>query len=171
MKTALLAAAFTAISLGDALSIPQNFGFGVGFFGVVGVPFEKYASAEAWTPGADLKGRWQVRSGSASAGVETLDLAMDADVFGIPASLVTVERADKIVRRFIVRFDGTKQKKPAKKDAADLFTRVTTNLKALAGEPKAASPGGELTFRYEAATIVARREGAKEVVIEFKPAR
>jgi len=52
-----------------------------------------------------------------------------------------------------------------------LCARVTTNLQAAVGEPKAKSPDGELTYRHAAAAIVARRLNARGAQIEFKVAR
>ena len=138
------------------------------------MPFEQFAMAGgAWEPGADLKGKWNARVEKVPAknGVETLDLAMEADVFGLPAAHVSAERAGGAIRRFIVRFDESKLKGGARAKGGDLFARVTANLQAMAGEPKGKSPSGELTFVHEAAKIVARREGAREVVVEFTPAR
>jgi hypothetical protein len=174
MKLLLLVVSALVLLQVHASAIPQSFGVGNGFFGAVGVPFEKYAAAgEAWTPGAELKGRWQARvgSGASADGTETLDLAMTAEVFGIPAAQVSAERNGRSIRRFIVRFDGSKQKGNAGARGGDLFSRVTTNLQAMAGEPKSKSAGGEMTFRHEAATIVARRGRGQEVVVEFTPAR
>jgi hypothetical protein len=155
-------------------AIPQNVGGTTGFFGAAGVPFEQFAVArDTWEKDAELKGSWQARgTGAASAkDVETLDLAMDADVFGIPAAQVSAERAGGTVRRFIVRFDEKKSKAAGGARGGDLFARVSANLRAMAGEPKGKSAGGDLTFRNEAALIVARRVSAMEVLVEFTPAR
>jgi hypothetical protein len=155
-----------------SLAIPQT--VGGGFLNAAGMRFEEFAAArETWLPGAELKGRWlaRARKPGAAEGAETLDLAMDAEVFGIPASQVSAERIGGTVRRFVVRFDESKTKTPGKARGGDLFARVTTNLQAAVGEPQAKSPGGEMTFRHEASVIVARRAGAREVLIEFTPAR
>lgn len=171
MKTCLAVCASLFFLLEYSSAIPQQIN---GFLGAAGMPFEQFAMAgDAFAPGADLKGRWNARVEKVPAknGVETLDLAMDADVFGIPAAKVSAERAGGVVRRFIVRYDEAKLKGRARAKGGDLFARVTANLQAMAGEPTGKSSGGELTFRHEAATIVARREGAREVVVEFSPAR
>jgi hypothetical protein len=175
MKLILLCITASLAFLNDSLAIPQNFGVGNnGFFGFVGVQFEQYASApETWQPGAELKGTWRAAATKAPKvkGLETLDLGMDAAVFGIPATQVSVERAGGSVRRFVVRFDETKNAQAGKPAKGGLFSQVTANLTALAGEPKSVSAAGEKTFRYESSTITARRSGAKEVIVEFTPAR
>ena len=171
MKTLLSVSASLLLLLEYSSAIPQQVG---GFIGAAGMPFEQFAMTGAvWAPGADLKGKWNARmeKGPAKNGIETLDLALDADVFGIPAAKVSAEREGGAVRRFIVRYDEAKLKGSARAKGGDLFARVTANLQAMAGEPKSKSPSGELTFRHESATIVARHDGAREVVVEFSPAR
>jgi len=155
-----------------SLAIPQS--VGIGFVNAVGMRFEQFAAArETWLPGAELKGRWIVRGKKPGAadGAETLDLAMDAEVFGILASQVSAERIGGTVRRFVVRYDESKIKTAGKARGGDLFARVTTNLQAAVGEPQAKSPGAGMTFRPEASVIVARRAGPREVLIEFTPVR
>lgn len=173
MKTLLSLVIVFSFLAGRSSAIPQTVGGG-GFLGAVGVPFEQFATArDTWAPGAELKGRWQPRGRqvASAAGVETLDLAVDANVFGIPAAQVSAEKSGGVVRRIVVRFDESKGKAGGNARGGDLFARVTSNIQAMAGEPKAKSPGGDLTFRHEAAQIVARRAGAKEVLVEFTPAR
>jgi len=175
MKMILLLVALGLVILNDATAIPQNFGNGNnGFFRAVGVPFEQFAAAPGtWLAGADLKGKWRAPIGKVAKAkdIEILDLEMDAAVFGIPAAQVSVERAAGVVRRFVVRFDEGRTKDARKPAKEGLFSQVTANLTALAGEPASVSPGGEKTFHYEASTITARRSGGKEVVVEFTPAR
>jgi hypothetical protein len=175
MKMILPCIAVSFLFLNDSIGIPQTFGTGNnGFFGAVGVQFEQFAASPAtWQPGADLKGSWRAPGGNVSKvkGVETLELGLDAAVFGIPAAQVSVERGGGAVRRFVVRFDESKMKNGGKAHAGGLFSQVTANLTALAGEPKSVSPGGEKTFRYEASLITVRRSGAREVLVEFTPAR
>ena len=170
---ALLSLVILCVFLSDrSAAIPQNFGNN-GFLNAVGIPFEQFAAApDTWAKGAELKGRWQARGKQAASadGVETLDLAIDADVFGIPAAQISAERVGGVVQRFVVRFDESKAK-AAGRARGDLLSRVTANLQAMAGEPTAKSPGGDLTFRHEAALIGARRDGAKGVLVEFTPAR
>jgi hypothetical protein len=175
MKSMFLSLAVSLFFLSESLAIPQTFATGNnGFFGAVGVQFEQFAaSRDTWQPGAELKGTWRAAGGNASKvkGVETLDLGLDAAVFGIPAAQISVERAGGVVTRFVVRFKEGKMKNGGKANTGGLFSQVTANLTALAGEPKSVSPGGEKTFRYESSMITARRSGAKEVVVEFTPAR
>lgn len=175
MKMIFLSLAASLLLLNDSVAIPQTFSNGNnGFFGAVGVQFEQFASSPAaWKPGAELKGTWRAAGGNASKvkGVETLELGLDAAVFGIPAAQVSVERAGGVVTRFVVRFDEGKMKDGGKAHAGGLYSQVTANLTALAGEPKSVSAGGEKTFRYESSMITARRSGAKEVLVEFTPAR
>ncbi len=141
-----------------------------GFFGAVGVTFEKFAAApEPWAQGAELKGPWKVRAGT-KGDVENLDLDVDAIVFGIPAAQISAERTAGSVRRFTVRFDEGKMKN-AKASAGGLYAQVMANITALAGEPKEVSPGGEKAFRYESSLITARKSGAKEVIVDFTPAK
>ena len=171
MKTCLSVCASLLLLLEYSSAIPQRVS---GFLGAAGMPFEQFAMAgETWAPGADLKGKWNARVEKAPAkdGIETLDLAIDADVFGIPAAKVSAERAGGVVRRFIVRYDEAKLTGGVRAKGGNLFARVTANLQAMAGVPTSKSPGGELTFHHDAATIVARHEGAREVVVEFTPAR
>ena len=171
MKTLLSICGSFFLLLQNATAIPQQVG---GFLGAAGMPFEQFAmTRDAFADGAELKGKWHARveKGPAKNGVETLDLAMETEVFGIPAAQVSAERAGGAVRRFIVRFDESKLKGGARAKGADLFARVTANLQAMAGEPKSRSPGGELTFTNGAAMIVARHAGAREVIVEFTPAR
>jgi hypothetical protein len=173
MKTLLSLVIVLSFLSGRSGAIPQTVGGG-GFLGAVGVPFEQFATArDTWAPGADLKGRWQPRGRQAASaeGVETLDLAVDANVFGIPAAQISAEKAGEVLRRIVVRFEESEAKTGGNARSGDLFARVTSNLRAMAGEPKAKSPGGDLTFRHDAAQIVARRAGAKEVMVEFTPAR
>ena len=153
--------------------IPQNFGAG-GFFGMAGMRFEQFAtSRQIWNPGGELKGEWRARASKSesSDGVETLDLITDTEVFGISPAQVSVEKAGGTVRRFLVKFDADKVKKAKRKVEGDLFARVTANLRVMAGEPQSKSPDGGLTFKHDAAMIVARRAGAREVLVEFTPAR
>ena len=172
MKALLSLVILSSFLSSRSAAIPQNFGNN-GFLAAAGMSFEEFAAArDTWEKGAELKGRWQARAKKAPAaeGVETLDLAMDADVFGIPAAQISAERVGGVVRRFVVRFDESKAK-TAGHARGDLLSRVTANLQAMAGEPTAKSPGGDLTFRHEAALIGARRAGAKGVLVEFTPAR
>jgi hypothetical protein len=173
MKAILLFLAASLLALGELVAIPQTFGTGGPVFrNAVGMSFEEYAaSRDTWQPGAELKGTWRASAASKAEGAETLELALDAVVFGIPAAQVFVERSGTVVRRFVVRFDERKMKDGGKAHAGGLFSLVTTNLTALAGEPKSVSPGGERTFRYESSLITARRSGGKEVIVEFTPAR
>jgi len=41
----------------------------------------------------------------------------------------------------------------------------------MAGEPQSKSPDGGLTFKHDAAIIVARHAGARDVQVEFTPVR
>jgi hypothetical protein len=173
MKTLLALIIVFSFLSGRSEAIPQTVGGG-GFLGAVGVPFEQFATARnTWAPGAELKGRWQPRGRQVASaeGVETLDLTVDANVFGIPAAQVSAEKAGGILQRIVVRFDESKAKAAGHARGGDLYARVTSNLQAMAGEPKTKPPGGDLTFRHEAARIVARRAGAREVLIEFTPAQ
>ena len=166
---AILAVFASVVLLGKlAHAVPQS--VGNGFLGAVGVAFEKYAaSAGPWAQGAELKGPWKARA-EKKGDVENLDLAVDAIVFGIPAAQISAERAAGVVRRFTVRFDEGKMKN-AKPNAGGLYAQVVANITALAGEPKASSPGGEKSFRYESTLITARKSGAKEVIVDFTPAK
>lgn len=165
---AVLAAGIFLVNLVQA--VPQSVGNGRGFFGAAGMTFEKYAaSPDAWAQGGELKGLWKARAGK-KGDVENLDLAEDAVVFGIPAAQVSVERAAGAVRRITVRFDEGKMKN-ARTNAGGLYAQVMANITALAGEPMASSPGGEKSFRYESSQITARKSGAKEVIVDFTPAK
>src|SRR5205085_2021261 len=149
MKIPIALASLFIVLSGRAVAIPQQVG---GFLGMVGMPFEQFAMArEVWTPGAELKGKWQPRAGQAGAadGVETLDLVTDAEVFGIAAEQVSVELAGSAIRGIQVRYDEGKMKKGGHANAGDLFARVSANLRAVAGEPQAKSARGELTFRHD----------------------
>jgi hypothetical protein len=168
MKTILAALAAGVLFANVAHAVPQT--FGNGFLGAVGVAFEKYAaSPDPWAQGAELKGPWKSRAG-AKGGVENLDLAVDAIVFGIPAVQISAERAAGVVRRFSVRYDEAKMRN-ARSGAGGLYERVVANITALAGEPAATSPGGEKSFRYGSSLITARKSGAREVVVDFTPAK
>ena len=162
-----------AFFLADTASaIPQTFSGVNGFANAVGMAFEQYAaSADPWAPGAELKGPWKPRDGKApkAGGLETLDLAVDATVFGIAAAQVSAERVAGVVRCFTVRFDEAKLKN-GKTRAGGLYELVLANLTALAGEAKPVASGGK-TFRYESSLITARKAGGKEVIVEFTPAK
>jgi hypothetical protein len=172
MKTIFAVLAAGIFFADTACAIPQTFNPN-GFQGAVGMPFEQYvATVAVWAPGATLKGPWKPRDRKAAKadGLETLDLGVDATVFGIAAAQVSAERVAGVVRRFMVRFDESKQKN-GKARAGGLYDQVMTNLTALAGEAKSVSPSGEKIFRYESALITARKSGGKEVIVEFTPAR
>lgn len=169
MKPILAALAVCIVLTVTVSAIPQT--VGGGFLGAVGMPFEEYvASVAVWSPGVELKGPWKSR-GESKDGVETLDLGLDTTVLGIAAARVSVERESGVVRRFTVRFDEGKLKKAGQAQAGGLFAQVLTNLTALAGEAKSVSPGGEKTFRHEAALITARKSGVREVIVEFSHAK
>ncbi len=170
----ILAVLAAGVLLADTASaIPQTFSGVNGFANAVGMAFEQYAaSADPWAPGAELKGPWKPRDGKpAKAGaVETLDLGVDATVFGIAAAQVSAERVAGVVRRFTVRFVEGKSTN-GKARAGGLYEQVLANLKALAGEAKSVAPSGGKTFRHESALITARKAGGKEVIVEFTPAK
>ena len=167
MKTFLAALAAGVLLTHMASAIPQTFN---GFLGAVGMPFEQYIGTVAvWSPGAELKGPWKSR-GEKKGDVETLDLGVEAMVLGIAGAQVSAERAGGVVRRFTVRFDEGKLK-GGKPNPGGLFAQVTANLTALAGEAKSVSSGGEKMFRYESASITARKSGAREVIVEFTRAQ
>lgn len=168
MKTIRAAFAASLLLANLAHAVPQS--VGNGFLGAVGIPFEKFAAAAGpWAQGAELKGPWKARA-EKKGDVENFDLAVDAIVFGIPAAQVSAERVSGAVRRFTVRFDEGKMRN-AKSSAGGLYAQVVANITALAGEPKASSPGGEKSFRYESSLITARKSGAKEVIVDFTPAK
>ena len=170
MKTLLASLAAGVLFANSACAIPQTVGTGNGFRNAAGMSFEKYAaSGNPWTQGAELKGNWKAQ-GARKGDVESLDLMVDALVFGIPAAQVSAERVAGVVRRFTVRFDETKLKS-GKANAGGLFAQVTANITALAGEAKSVSPDGGKNFRYESSLITARKSGGKEVIVEFTPAR
>ena len=174
MKTLLAVFAAGVLCLTETASaIPQSVGAGAGFLRAVGMTFDQYAtSADPWTPGAELKGPWVQRgTQAANAGrVITSDLGVDAAVFGIPATQVSVERRDGTVLRFTVQFDDAKVKTGKSRTVA-LLDQVIANVTALAGEPKSVSPSGEKTFRYESSLIAVRKSDTKGVIVEFTPAR
>lgn len=167
MKTRLLCIASSLLIAAGSYSIPQQFNNGPNFFNAVGVQFEQFAAAgDTWKPGAELKGKWNGRAGEK----EVFELGVDAAVFGIPAARVTALRTGGAVQKFRVQFDDSVTA-DGKARKADLFSQVTANLKAVAGEPKSISPDGAHIFRYDSALVSARREGARQVIVEFTPAR
>jgi hypothetical protein len=173
MKAILAVLAAGALLAEPVCAIPQTFGGRNGFLGAVGMSFEEYAgSADPWALGAELKGPWNLRHDKpVKEGGETLDLGVDATVFGIPAAQVSAERAEGGLRRFTVLFDEAKVKSVGKARRGGLYDQVLANLTALAGEPKSVSPGGEKTFRYGSSLITVRKASGRQVFAEFTPAR
>jgi hypothetical protein len=120
---------------GPVLAIPQN--FGGGFFGAVGKPFEDFAIA-ALRPGAELKGEWQ----AVPKEKDKLRLAMEAVVFGIPASEIIVENPDRVVTKFTVIYRAADDRKRGKA-TAPLKDRVISGVRAYTGSPMASGQPAE----------------------------
>ena len=125
MKRTLQAIISACILCGSVLAIPQN--FNGGFFRAAGQPFEDFAIA-ALGPGAELKGKWIAVAKQEGK----LRLAVDAVVFGIPASEVVVEKSGGGVAKYTVTYKAADDRKRGRA-AASLKDRVLGAVRAYTG--------------------------------------
>ena len=152
---ALIALALLAPSL---FAIPQNFNQG-GFFGVVGVAFETFATdKQTWAAGATLPGKW---SGPDQSGARKLQ--HDAVVFGLPAAEIVAQRSAERVAKLRVSFLETGR------NARPLLDRVTDNIRAFTGDSGRSIGKQTRVFRHAPVQIMARQISPRHVVIEFTP--
>jgi hypothetical protein len=128
MKTFLSVVASIALTL-QTLGIPQTFNNNA-FLGAVGVPFEEAAGQiAAFEPGAQPKGQWAPVRGRS----DTLELKLDALVFGIPASEITAVKSGDRVAKFRVLYRTLDDRKRGKQ-AASLEERVLAGIAAFTGQ-------------------------------------
>ena len=104
---AILTAVVFAAQTDPASAVPA---IGGGFLRAAGMRLEDFVNCkQTWKQDAKLEGKWEVWNDPAVTDreIELLKLSLSANVFGIPASEVTVQRRDGRAFQFRVVFQSS----------------------------------------------------------------
>ena len=154
-------AGIVIFSFGKLGAIPNTFG---GFINQAGMRLEDFAARKAmWEPNADLKGTWELWKDEAvtDPAIELFRLKLNAVVFGVTASEVTVQRKDDRIIQFQVVFEPSDRKTSL--DKLDRTLKTNASLWSGASASSKAMKHGASLYSFRS------NEEEKQVVLTIKP--